>query len=78
MALEAIDFRGLRPDPFVGWLHRHGLIHRGCAWSCETDPVTGEQTFRRDGSTGKEWPADRIPGPLIVRPKRQALGALIP
>lgn len=75
---DVFDYRHLRPDPFVAWLHRHGLIHRGVAWTCETDPATGGQTFRRSADIGKEWPEDRIPGALVVRPKRQALEALIP
>lgn len=30
---DVFDYRHLRPDPFVAWLHRHGLIHRGVAWT---------------------------------------------
>lgn len=65
-------FAALPRDPFVGWLHAHDLLHPGVAWSCHNNPATGERVFRRSCDVGKYWPADRIPGPLVIRPKREA------
>lgn len=70
--LTPAAFRDLPRDSFVGWLHRHGLLCSGGAWEIREDAVTGTPVFRRRADIGKHWPADRIPGALIVRPKRNA------
>lgn len=72
MISDRYTYAHLSPPPFVEWLHSHGLIHPGCSWSCTTD-LDGEPVFRRRGDPGKAWPADRIAGALVVRPKRKAL-----
>lgn len=70
MAKPHLDWDSMRPAPFVQWLNAHGLLHRGCSWECTTDPATGQQTYRRYADHGKLWPAEKIAGGLIVRPKR--------
>lgn len=73
MTWDMRAYSGLRPDPFVAWLDAHGLLHPGCAWEATQD-VNGVPIYRRLGSdVGLAWPAERIPGPLVVRPKREAL-----
>lgn len=72
------DFSQLRPDPFISWLGAHGLLHPGCVWEAKQDAF-GNPTYRRLGTdVGIAWPAERIAGPLVVRPKRKALEALLP
>jgi hypothetical protein len=60
---------------FVGWLKAHGLLRPHVAWTCTTDVETGMPVYRR--STDCK-PGTEALGALVVRPKRQALEALIP
>lgn len=72
--LDNVDFAASKPVPFIAWLHKHGLIHPGCSWECEyqPDPAKGHDgpVFRRKGNPGIGWPAEKIAGGLVVRPKR--------
>ena len=73
MSKPHLDWENTRPDPFISWLHAHGLIQPGATWTAEMDP-TGQPVYRRSAaSVGVTWPANKIAGPLVVRPKRRAL-----
>lgn len=74
MAALDVNWAAVRPDPFISWLHAHGLIQPGASWTATNDPATGMPVYRRSAaSVGLSWPANKIAGPLVVRPKRRAL-----
>lgn len=77
MAWDKASYSGLKPDPFIGWLKANGLLQPGSCWSAETSP-DGQYVYRRFMDFGPGWPAGRIAGPLVVRPKRKTLEALLP
>jgi hypothetical protein len=74
MTWDLRAYERLQPDPFIAWLDAHALLHPGVMWTATQDPVTGMPVYRRGASTGRAWPADKIAGPLVVRPKRRSLG----
>jgi hypothetical protein len=71
MTWDIRAYERLQPDPFISWLSAHSLLHPGVMWTATQDPETGMPVYRRGASVGLSWPANKIAGPLVVRPKRR-------